>query len=65
MNLAERKPQQLLLRRSKGEFGLIIVLDSGYELGIKLGVEQYINLRDNEGIRVDGEVIYDQEGRTP
>jgi len=52
-NLSERKPQELLLRRKAGEFGLVIVLDSGYELGIKIDVQQYVNLRDNEGIAIE------------
>lgn len=53
MKLAERKPVDIFLRRAAGEFGLAIVLDSGAELAIALSIAQYVDLRDNEGIRVE------------
>lgn len=53
MSLPDRKPVELFLRRKAGEFGLIILLDSGYELGLKIDAAQYVNLRDNEGIALE------------
>lgn len=50
MILPERKPIALSLRRAKGQFGLVILLDSGYEIAIPLTADQYLDLRDNEGI---------------
>lgn len=53
MKLPERKPVDLFLRRASGEFGLSILLDSGAELAIALSIAQYVDLRDNEGLRVE------------
>lgn len=53
MNLAERKPVDLYLRRVSGQFALIVLLDSGTELATNLSAAEYLDLRDNEGIRLE------------
>lgn len=53
-SLPERRPQEIFLRRKKGQFGLIILMEDGTELGQPLSVGEYRNWRDNAGLRVEG-----------
>lgn len=51
--LPERRPQAVFLRRKSGQFGLIVLLEDGTELGQPLSVSEYLNWRDNAGLSVE------------